>query len=130
MIRCLIGVALATLCLSGCGHSGAAAKLCPTDAEAQASIRKNLETNVWNDTERYIWKVAGLSDFAFGPMQTGHVIQKQVEYGKNAQDVCPVRIDLSYKLAHADGKVDAKTDNGKTYLFYRNGFDEWVFKTE
>lgn len=121
---------LATLALAACGATGSADKACPGEAQVKASIQKYVETGVWSETERYIWKVNGLSDFAFGPMQTGHVIQKQVEYGRNAQDACPVRIDLSYKIAHADGRIEPKTESGKTYLFYRNGFDEWVYKTE
>jgi hypothetical protein len=115
------------LLLSACARSSD----CPQQKDVEASIRKNLETSVWSETERYIWKVSGLSDFAFGPIKTGHIVKKQVEYGRDAQDVCPVRVEYTYKLGHADGHVDNKSDGAnKTYLFYRNGFDEWVFKFE
>ena len=121
------GLVGATLLLSACARSSG----CPGQKEVEASIRKHLETDVWNETERYVWKITGLSDFAFQPINTGHIVKKQVEYGRSAEDVCPIRVEYTYKLAHADGRVDSKSDGAnKTHLFYRNGFDEWVFKVE
>lgn len=128
-IKSGIGTALvaAALLISACARSSD----CPGQKDVEASIQKHLDKDVWNETERYIWKVKELSGFAFGPIKSGHVIKKQVEYGRDAQDVCPVRVEYTYKLAHADGRVDDKKEGAdKTFLFYRNGFDEWVFKTE
>jgi hypothetical protein len=127
MSRSGFALAISTLLICACARSSD----CPAQKDVEASIRKDLETNVWSETERYIWKIKALSDFAFGPIESGHVIKKQVEYGRDAQDVCPVRVEYTYKLVHADGHADSKSEGAnKTYLFYRNGFDEWVFKTE
>jgi len=125
-----IAAAAALAALAACGKGAGAGIGCPGEPEAHASIQKHIEKNVWSETERYIWKVKDISDFKFGPMKTGHIVQKQVEYGKNAQDVCPVRVDFTYKIAHMDGRIEDKSNADTTYLFYKNGFDEWVWKTE
>jgi hypothetical protein len=122
----LIAVAV-SLALASC----AGATNCPSEAEVRTALQHYVETDLWSPAERDIWKITDVSGFEFAPMKTGRIIQKQVEYGRSAEDVCPVRIEYSFKATHADGRVET-TAKGKdqTHLFYRNGFDEWVFKVE
>ena len=55
--------------------------------------------------------------------------EKQMEYGKAAQQVCPIRIEYSFKVTHEDGRVENTSKGaGETHFFYLNAFDEWTFK--
>ena len=102
---------------------------CPSEGEVQAALQKYIETEFWSPSERDTWKITDVSGFEFGPMKTGRIIQKQMEYGVAAQDVCPVRMEYSFKATHADGRVDTTPKGvGETFFFYQNGFDEWTFK--
>jgi len=102
---------------------------CPSEAEVVKALKNYIETEFWSPSQRDTWKITDVSGFEFGPMKTGNIIQKQVEYGKTAQDVCPVRIEYWFKATHADGRVDTTTKGkGETFLFYQDAFDEWTFK--
>jgi len=104
---------------------------CPDEAAVHARLEKYITTEFWSPGERDTWKITDVSGFEFGAMKTGHVIQKQVEYGRSAQDVCPVRVEYSFKVSHADGRVETTTKGtGETFLFYLDGFDEWTFKVD
>lgn len=120
-----VGLALAT----GCFNVGAMD--CPDEAAVQAALQKYITTEFWSPGERETWKITDVSGFQFGALKTGHIIQKQVEYGKSAQDVCPVRVEYSFKVTHADGRVETTNKGvGETFLFYLDGFDEWTFKVD
>lgn len=102
---------------------------CPSEAEVQAALQKYIETDFWSPSERETWKITDVSGFEFGPMKAGRIIQKQVEYGTGAQDVCPVRMEYSFKATKADGSVETTRKGvGETFFFYLDGFDEWTFK--
>jgi|CXWL01.1.fsa_nt_gi hypothetical protein len=104
---------------------------CPSEAEVQKALQTYITEDFWSPGERETWKITDVSGFEFGAMKTGKIIQKQVEYGKNAQDVCPIRVEYSFKATHADGRVDTtEKGKGETQLFYRDAFDEWTFKTQ
>jgi hypothetical protein len=123
--------AIATLSVASCGGGGAPASDCPSDEEVKKSITHNVADITWDAGERDIWKVADVSGFQFGPMKAGRLVDKQVEWGKPAQPVCPIRVEFGYKITGRDGSVkDKQEGENQTYLFYRNAFDEWVYKTE
>jgi len=123
--------AAAALVLASCGGGEAGGDACPAQADVEKSITHHVADESWSQTERYIWKVSDVTDFRFGAIKTGHVIEKQIEYGRSAEPVCPIRVEFDYSVKKLDGTSEAKHDGaGTTYLFYRNGFDEWVFKTD
>jgi hypothetical protein len=102
---------------------------CPSQDEVNAALETYITTEFWNPTERDTWKITDVSGFEFGAIKTGRIIQKQVEYGRSAEDVCPVRVEYSFVVTHADGRAETTTKGkGETHLFYLNAFDEWVFK--
>lgn len=109
----------------------AAALECPDQAAVEAALTRYITKDYWNQTERDTWKITDVSGFQFGPMKAGRIIQKQVEWGRSAEAVCPVRIEYSFQVTHADGRVE-RTPMGvdKTHLFYLDGFDEWTFRIE
>ena len=111
------------------GASSAQAMSCPGQEEVQAALEKYINSEFWSPSQRDTWKITDVSDFQFGPIKAGRIIQKQVEYGRSAEDVCPIRIEYSFQVTHADGRVERTAKgSGETHLFYLNGFDEWTFK--
>lgn len=120
--------------LAGCGGAeqpSPATASCPTQEEAQAALTSYIETTYWSPGEREIWKIASVDGYTFTTMIVGNIVQKQVEYGQMAQDVCPVRITYSFTVHRQDGSTETTSmGEGKTHLFYRNAFNEWIFKTE
>lgn len=104
---------------------------CPTQDEAQASILTYINTDYWSPSQRDTWKVAQVDGFTFSPIQIGDMSMRQVEYGKGAQPVCPVRVVYSFNVLRTDGSTETTTmGEGKTHLFYQNPFHEWLFKVE
>ena len=124
--------AAAAFVLASCGSGdGGDSDACPAQADVELAITHHVTDESWSETERYIWKVSDVTGFKFGAIKAGHVIDKQVEYGRSAEPVCPIRVEYDYVIKKMDGTTEAKHDGaGTTYLFYRNGFDEWVFKTD
>ncbi|MSP95586.1 MAG: hypothetical protein EXR00_09985 [Alphaproteobacteria bacterium] len=121
-------------CGEDSGNTAAAAAAntnCPTQAQVQAALTKYINVDYWTPAQRDIWKIKTVSPLNLGPVQFGRISQKQVEYGKMAQDVCPVRVVYSFGTESVAGeKKETKMGENKTNLFYKNPFDEWVFKTE
>ena len=123
--------AIQALALASCGGGAGGSSGCPSDDEAHASITHNVVDITWDQGERDIWKVADVGAFHFAPMKVGGTVDKQVEWGKPAQPVCAVRIEYDYRITGMDGSVkDRHEGTNQTYLFYKNAFDEWVFKVE
>ena len=123
-IASLIAVVMVAFA-SATAHAAA----CPDQAEVQATLQKYVETELWSPSERDTWNISNISDFNFGPIKAGHLIEKQMEYGKAAQEVCPVRIEYSFKVTHEDGRVETTSKGaGETHFFYLNAFDEWTYK--
>jgi hypothetical protein len=108
-----------------------ALKECPTANEVKASITKWHTDYNMAETNRSIWKIKSVGNFEFGDIKFGRITQKQVEYRKDAQDTCPVRVNFKYVIEsnNGDRKVQER-GAGQIHLFYKNAFDEWVFKTE
>lgn len=109
----------------------ALAATCPSEPQVHAALTKYIETDYWSPSKRDVWKVKSISEFKFGPMRTGQIVKKQVEWGRAAQDVCPIRIEYSFTAERADGRREV-TPMGvnKTHLFYQDPFQEWTFKVE
>lgn len=102
---------------------------CPSETETQASLQKYIENDFWSPSERETWKITAVDGFQFGGFRTGHLMEKQMSYGAAAQAVCPVRMEYSFRVTHADGRVETtEKGKGETFYFYRDGFDEWTFK--
>ena len=131
----IIAITTTTLGLAGCGDkekkTAAEDSTCPTQAEVEAAITKHITTNVWSPGERDIWKITAVDSFTFSPIETGDIINKQVEYGAEPRPVCPVRLTYSYKTHHSDGRVDTEERGAnQTHLFYPDSFHSWTFKTD
>jgi hypothetical protein len=113
------------------GNGSAFAADCPTQAEAQTALTKYINVQFWSPGQRDIWKIKSVSAFTFTPMRVGKIVKKQVEYGKLAEDVCPVRLTYSFTTEKADGRKEVTTmGENKTHLFYKDPFDDWTFKVE
>jgi hypothetical protein len=113
------------------GGALAAAAACPTDTEVKTALTNYINQDYWSPSKRDTWKIKSVSGFTFTAMKVGKITQKQFEYGKLAQNVCPIRIEYSFVTESQSGEKKQTTlGEGKTHLFYRNPFDEWIFKTE
>jgi len=128
--RVLLAAILGTFLAFAAAEIAAAAD-CPSAAEAQAALTKYINTDYWSPSKRDTWKIKSVSNFSFGAIKTGNIVKKQVEWGRQAQDVCPIRIEYSFAVEHNDGRREV-TQMGvnKTHLFYRDPFNEWSFKVE
>ncbi|MBK8068541.1 MAG: hypothetical protein IPK27_13220 [Rhodanobacteraceae bacterium] len=121
-------VLVCCLCLAA---PAAMALECPDQAAVEAALTRYITKDYWSTSERETWKITDVSGFQFSPIKAGRIIQKQVEWGRSAEDVCPVRAEYSFAVTHADGRVErTEMGEGKTHLFYLDGFDEWTFKIE
>lgn len=105
-----------------------AASGAPLDAEIKQSIEKGF-TAVYVDPT--VWRITKIR-CEFGPAKVGKLMQKQVQYGKNAEPVWPVKIEVKV-IQYKDGKEYKTVVRGvasdDVFFFYRDAFDEWQFKT-
>ncbi len=123
--------AACTLIATCYGGVAFAAAACPSETEVKAALTKYINVDYWTPAQRDIWKIKTVSGFTFGPMRTGQISKKQVEYGKLAQDVCPIRIEYAFGTESVAGeKKQTKMGENKTHLFYKDPFGDWIFKTE
>ena len=91
---------------------------CPSEPEATASITRYILEDFWSPGQREIWKITDVGGFEFGP----------VKFGKQDSVSCPLRVEYSFHVTHADGRVEmVKKGVGETFQFSRNSFDEWIF---
>ncbi len=129
-MKCLVLLS-ACFVFTGCnGSSSVAGASCPSEAEVRAALTKYITVDYWSTGQRDIWKIRSVSDFSFGPMKVGKIIQKQVEYGKAAEDVCPIRMEYSFGTESQSGeKKQTKMGANQTMLFYKDAFGDWTFKT-
>ena len=111
--------------------SGALAAGCPSEAEVKASLTHYINQDYWTASERDTWKIKTVSPLSFGPIRFGKMTQKQVEYGKQAEPVCPVRVEYSFVTVNQAGdRKETKMGQNKTHLFYQDPFGDWTFKTD
>lgn len=129
MSRNLLMSALA-LSLAVTAPVAAQALTCPSVAEVSASFTKWHTNYQMAPTNVFLYKIKGVSGFQFGQMKFGSIIKSQVEWGQAAQDVCPVRVEYTFVIEGQDGsRSPQKKGVNETSYFYKNGFDEWIFKT-
>ncbi len=123
-----------TAALLGSAASSAAAQggfACPTEQEVQAALTRYITEDYWSPGERQTWRIASVGDFRFEPARFGQVGERLVAFGAGPQPVCPVRVVFAFTVVHADGRVEeTRMGDGKTDLFYRDGFGDWTFKIE
>ncbi len=94
---------------------------CPTESEVKGSIEKSGMINYKS------YRVTSVGGFQFGAMQFGRIYQ--AELAGILQDTCPVRVTYTYVLGWTDGSRETKQyGNGVTHYFYKDGFNDWVFK--
>lgn len=102
---------------------------CPTGAEVSGSFTKWHTNYEMSQVQILLNGTQSVSGFQFGAMKFGNIHKSQVEYGA-AQDVCPVRVEYSFVLVSNRGVRTPKTMGvNQTHYFYKNSFDEWIFKT-
>lgn len=91
---------------------------CPSEPEVRAGITRYITQDFWSPGQREIWKITDVGGFEFGP----------VKFGKHDSFLCALRVEYSFRVTHADGRVEiVKKGVGETFQFGRNGFDEWTF---
>lgn len=100
----------------------------PTEAEVKKSIEKAFsETYV----DPVVWKITKAT-CEFGPIKFGKQTSKQVQWGKAAEPVWPVKVEVKVTQFRGD-KVYKTITRGSAsddiFLFYKDAFDEWKFKT-
>ena len=104
---------------------------CPSEDQVKASLTRYITKDYWTPSERDIWKIKTVSPLTFGPIRFGKLTQKQVEYGRAAEQVCPVRVEYSFfTISQAGARKDTKMGENKTHLFYQDPFGDWTFKTD
>ena len=124
----------ATLALAGCDNAKTptqtADATCPTPDEIKAALTRYIQHDYWNAGERDTWKITNVDGFSFSDIATADVTKRVVDYS-GEKDVCPVRVTYTYRLHHADGRVETKEMGAdKTQLFYADGFHGWTFRSD
>ncbi len=104
--------------------------VCPTEDEVRQAIERYITVDYWSPGERQIWRITAVDGFSFAAVTFGRPGQRAVDFGP-PQTVCPVRVVYGFTVTHADGRVEqTEMGEGKTELFYRDGFGDWTFKIE
>lgn len=106
----------------------AAAPPPPNEAEIRKSIEKGFR-EVYVDP--VVWKITRIT-CEFGPVKLGRITQKQVQYGKAAEPVWPVKVEVTITQYRGDTpyrKITRGTSDSDIFLFYKDAFDEWKWKT-
>jgi hypothetical protein len=98
----------------------------------EAEIKKSIETAF---TETYVdpvvWKITKIR-CDFGPIKVGSQTQKQVQWGKAAEPVWPVKVVVKVTEYRGDAAYKTITRGEKSddiFFFYKDAFGEWKFKT-
>lgn len=70
-------------------------------------------------------------EYEFGAISIGSPVKKQMGRGEEARDVYPVRVKVVVKQTNKDGNVRTteRGIDGETFYFFKDGFDEWDFRT-
>lgn len=106
----------------------AAASGPPSEAEIKKSIEKGFK-EVYVDP--VVWKITRIT-CEFGPIKIGKITRKQVQYGKMAEPVWPVKVEVTITEYRGDTpykKVTRGNSESDIFLFYKDAFDEWKWKT-
>ena len=100
----------------------------PTEAEVKQSIQKAF-TETYVDPK--VWKITRIT-CEFGPVRFGQQVQKQVQWGKSAEPVWPVKVEVKVTKYRGDQAYQTITRGDKSddvFLFYKDAFGDWKFKT-
>jgi hypothetical protein len=129
MRLCVAAAALSAGILTGITASSAAFT-CPGKADIEGRITKYITVEYWTPGHRETWKVKNVSDIKFGPIRTGQIGQKSIDYGP-PKEICPVRVEYSFVVTKNDGRRETtQMGAGKTHSFYQDGYNEWQFKLD
>jgi hypothetical protein len=125
----------------GCDRQG------KDETEPAASDRPPTETEVRETIERVLSEIyatdgasgaasAGVA-FTFGSIQVAPKTEKQVEWGSPAREVYPVRVPVTVRASYRNypgaPAWERTTERGvrsdDVFLFYKDPFSTWTFKT-
>lgn len=105
-----------------------AASAPPTEAEIKKSIEKGFaETYV----DPVVWKITKVK-CDFGSVKIGSITQKQVQWGKSAEAVWPVKVVVTVTQYRGDAVYRTVTRGDKSddvFFFYKDAFGDWSYKT-
>ena len=107
----------------------------PTEAEIQATIERVFSEQYATDAASGATS-AGI-ELTFGSIQVGAQTQAQVEWGESARDVYPVRVPVTVRASYRnypgapawERTSERGVRSNDVFLFYRDPFGEWTFKT-
>jgi hypothetical protein len=103
---------------------------CPSEEEVRETIDRKFHDLYFQDYG--FAKVANVT-IDVGPITMGNTTLKQVEYGKDAQPVCPVRTVVHVHVTYSNNPSDRDLTRGDKsddmFFFYKDSFDQWTFKT-
>lgn len=99
---------------------------------AEADIKKSID-KAFSETyvDPKIWKVTRIA-CEFGPVKIGKQVLKQVQWGKAAEPVWPVKVLVKVTEFRGDQVYKVVTrgvTSDDVFFFYRDAFDDWRFKT-
>ncbi|MGI9106992.1 MAG: hypothetical protein ACR2G4_12185 [Pyrinomonadaceae bacterium] len=102
----------------------------PGEDEIKETIKKGFDETYLSSTARDIYGVASV-EYEFGPIKVGSIVKKQMGRGEEARDVYPVRVKVTVKQTRKDGEVRTveRGIEGETFFFFKDGFDEWSYRT-
>jgi hypothetical protein len=102
----------------------------PTETEIRETIERVFHETYYQD---YGFAKVASATFEISNIQIGKSTLVQVEYGKDAQPVIPVRAIVKVHVTYSNNSSDRNVTRGEstddTFLFYRNAFGKWTFKT-
>ena len=115
---------LACKCSSGSGLSMTP----PTESEVKKALETYYTSAYLSETEKGFG--AESIKFEFGYANFGSPVEKAMGFGETAKTVIPVRIKFKFTVSYGnkEPKVYQRGEN-ETFYFFKNGFDEWTFKT-
>lgn len=103
---------------------------CPTEAEVRETIQRKFHELYYED---YGSAKVAEATIEVGDISFGEMTNLQVEYGRDAEPVCPVHTVVHVHVSYSNNPSARDLTRGErdddTFLFYKDGFGRWTFKT-
>lgn len=126
-----LGLGLGGAALSRFGvHGKSAGGGCPSEAEVRETIQRKFHELYFED-----YGLAKVQEVTIdiGEIKFGEMTRLQVEYGRDAEPVCPVHVVVHVHVSYSNNPSPRDLTRGErdddTFLFYKDGFGRWTFRT-
>ena len=129
----MLGLFFTIALLAASGNRASASNLladAPSEDEIKATIKAKFDEVYFNNSAKTIWNVESV-EYEFGPIKVGSTAKKQMGRGEEAREVYPVKVKVTIKQTRKDGEVRTteRGVEGEIFFFFKDGFDEWDFRT-